>query len=64
MIIYKIHNSKFYKFEKEEDETHESFYKKINFIIKKNPKNYEEVKKIYVESKIKLNEKLLGCKYD
>lgn len=63
MLIYKIHNGKFYKFEKEEDETHETFYKKINFIIKKNPKNNEEIKKFYVESKIKLNEKLLGCSY-
>lgn len=64
MIVYKIYNGKFYKFEKEDDETHETFNKKINFIIKKNPKNLDEIKKLYVESKIKLNEKLLGCSYN
>lgn len=64
MIVYKIYKGKFYKFEKEEDETHETFYKKINFIIKNNPKNFEEIKKLYVKSKIRLNEKLLGCTYN
>lgn len=50
--------------EKSEEETNLLFYKRCWFISKNKPKTKEEYEKINSISKIWLNQKFLGCKYN
>ena len=53
-----------YYFKKDKNENNLHFYERCRIASTKNPRNEEMLKKYIQQSKIKINEKYLGCRYD